>query len=113
MDEQEWLAGRFESNRAHLRAVAYRMLGSLDEADDAARSGASDREPQRLVDHYRRPHRLSHPTPDHLLKRKRHNVCDVCRDVGRPAVDEARKKAWKSPAARCREEGINQLTLAC
>ncbi|MDQ6898298.1 MAG: sigma-70 family RNA polymerase sigma factor [Candidatus Dormibacteraeota bacterium] len=35
MDEQEWLADRFEENRAHLRAVAYRMLGSLAEADDA------------------------------------------------------------------------------
>jgi RNA polymerase sigma factor (sigma-70 family) len=35
MDEHDWLAERFEANRAHLRAVAYRMLGSLSEADDA------------------------------------------------------------------------------
>jgi RNA polymerase sigma-70 factor (ECF subfamily) len=35
MDEQQRLAERFEENRTHLRAVAYRMLGSLDEADDA------------------------------------------------------------------------------
>jgi RNA polymerase sigma-70 factor, ECF subfamily len=35
MDEREWLAEKFEGNRAHLRAVAYRMLGSLNEADDA------------------------------------------------------------------------------
>ncbi len=35
MDEKEWLAERFEEHRAHLRAVAYRMLGSLAEADDA------------------------------------------------------------------------------
>ena len=35
MDEQRWLAERFEANRTHLRAVAYRMLGSLSEADDA------------------------------------------------------------------------------
>jgi RNA polymerase sigma factor (sigma-70 family) len=35
MDEREWLADRFEEHRAHLRAVAYRMLGSLAEADDA------------------------------------------------------------------------------
>jgi len=35
MTDQNWLAERFESNRTHLRAVAYRMLGSLTEADDA------------------------------------------------------------------------------
>ncbi len=35
MDQHEWLADRFEENRAHLRAVAFRMLGSLSEADDA------------------------------------------------------------------------------
>jgi RNA polymerase sigma factor (sigma-70 family) len=35
MDEQDWLAKRFEEHRSHLRAVAYRMLGSLSEADDA------------------------------------------------------------------------------
>jgi len=50
MDENEWLADRFEEHRTHLRAVAYRMLGSLTEADDAvqdawlrlSRSGADD-----------------------------------------------------------------------
>jgi len=35
MDERQWLAERFEEHRTHLRAVAYRMLGSLSEADDA------------------------------------------------------------------------------
>ena len=35
MDQQEWLAHQFEDHRPHLRAVAYRMLGSLSEADDA------------------------------------------------------------------------------
>src|ERR1700758_2631418 len=35
MDDQEWLAQRFEEHRGRLRAVAYRMLGSLSEADDA------------------------------------------------------------------------------
>ena len=35
MGEQDWLARRFEEHRPHLRAVAYRMLGSLSEADDA------------------------------------------------------------------------------
>jgi RNA polymerase sigma factor (sigma-70 family) len=49
MDEQEWLAKCFEEHRSRLRAVAYRMLGSTGEAEDAvqeawlrlARSGAS------------------------------------------------------------------------
>jgi len=35
MDEHDWLTERFEDYRSHLRAVAYRMLGSLSEADDA------------------------------------------------------------------------------
>ena len=35
MNEHEWLAEQFEANRTHLQAVAYRMLGSLNEADDA------------------------------------------------------------------------------
>jgi DNA-directed RNA polymerase specialized sigma24 family protein len=35
MDERDWLAERFEEHRPRLRAVAYRMLGSLSEADDA------------------------------------------------------------------------------
>ena len=35
MDDNQWLADRFEEHRARLRAVAYRMLGSLSEADDA------------------------------------------------------------------------------
>jgi RNA polymerase sigma-70 factor (ECF subfamily) len=35
MNESNWLAERFEDNRTRLRAVAYRMLGSLSEADDA------------------------------------------------------------------------------
>jgi RNA polymerase sigma-70 factor (ECF subfamily) len=50
MDESKWLAERFEEQRPHLRAVAYRMLGSLTEADDAvqdtwlrlSRAGASE-----------------------------------------------------------------------
>jgi RNA polymerase sigma-70 factor (ECF subfamily) len=48
--DTDWLAERFEEHRGHLRAVAYRMLGSLAEADDAvqdawlraSRAGADD-----------------------------------------------------------------------
>src|SRR5215510_280668 len=35
MNEPDYLAERFEEHRLHLRAVAYRMLGSLSEVDDA------------------------------------------------------------------------------
>jgi RNA polymerase sigma factor (sigma-70 family) len=50
MDDNDWLADRFEEHRTHLRAVAYRMLGSLSDADDAVqdtwlrlgRSGAAE-----------------------------------------------------------------------
>ena len=35
MTERDWLAERFDEHRARLRAVAYRMLGSVSEADDA------------------------------------------------------------------------------
>jgi RNA polymerase sigma factor (sigma-70 family) len=35
MDERDWLAGRFQEHRPRLRAVAYRILGSMSEADDA------------------------------------------------------------------------------
>ncbi len=35
MNQNEWLAAKFEENRGHLRAVAYRILGSATEADDA------------------------------------------------------------------------------
>ena len=38
MDENDWLADRFEANRTQLRAVAYRMLGSVAEADILADS---------------------------------------------------------------------------
>ena len=35
MQERDWLAERFQAHRTHLRAVAYRMLGALAEADHA------------------------------------------------------------------------------
>src|SRR5277367_7078697 len=35
MSDSDWLAAAFEGHRAHLRAVAYRLLGSASDADDA------------------------------------------------------------------------------
>jgi RNA polymerase sigma factor (sigma-70 family) len=39
MDQHDFLAEQFEEHRSHLRAVAYKMLGSLSEADDAVQEG--------------------------------------------------------------------------
>ena len=56
MDQQEWLAQQFEEQRPQLRAVAYRMLGSLSEADDAVqeawiRLSRADRARSRTSEH--------------------------------------------------------------
>jgi DNA-directed RNA polymerase specialized sigma24 family protein len=39
MPTAEWLAEQFEEHRPHLRAVAYRMLGSASEAEDVVQEG--------------------------------------------------------------------------
>src|SRR5215475_11519478 len=48
-DEREWLAERFEGHRGHLRGVAYRMLGSRSEADDAVQEALETREPNLIM----------------------------------------------------------------
>jgi RNA polymerase sigma-70 factor (ECF subfamily) len=52
MDENIWLAQRFEAERPHLRAVAYRLLGRLDEVDDAVQESwlrLSNSDPGRIA----------------------------------------------------------------
>ena len=49
MEEREWLTERFQQHRSHLRGVAYRMLGSVSEADDALQEAwlrIRDQDPQ-------------------------------------------------------------------
>ncbi len=53
MDEREWLTERFEEHRPRLRAVAYRMLGSLSETDDALQEAwvrIRDQDPEAVED---------------------------------------------------------------
>jgi RNA polymerase sigma-70 factor (ECF subfamily) len=53
MDEREWLTERFEQHRPHLRAVAYRMLGSASESDDAVQEAwlrIRDEDPETVED---------------------------------------------------------------
>ena len=59
MDEHDWLAQRFEEHRTHLRAVAYRMLGSFSEADDAPSGSLGAGEPRRRR-RCREPGRMAH-----------------------------------------------------
>jgi RNA polymerase sigma-70 factor (ECF subfamily) len=60
MDDDDVLAAQFEANRGHLRSVAYRMLGSMSEADDAVqeawlRLSRSDTEQVRNLDGWLTP----------------------------------------------------------
>ena len=64
MDQSDWLAQRFEQHRSRLTALAFRMLGSRGEADDAVQEAwlrlsradtERDRGSRRLADHGRRP----------------------------------------------------------
>jgi hypothetical protein len=81
-EEHEWLAERFEAERRHLRAVAYRMLGSVTEADDmfavsfdeiAPIVGRSPDAARQLASRARRRVRGA-PVPDADLSRQREVV---------------------------------------
>lgn len=55
MEERDWLARQFEDTRAHLRSVAYSMLGSLSEAEDAVQESwlRLDRSDPRVIEDLR------------------------------------------------------------
>jgi RNA polymerase sigma-70 factor, ECF subfamily len=89
MDESDWLAERFQSYRSHLHAVAYRMLGSMNEADDA------------LQDAWLRLSRVDTRGIENLRAWLTTVVARVCLDMPR-----ARKSRREEPLERQAVEGI-------
>src|SRR5512138_3176018 len=95
MDEQSWLTERFEENRPRLRGVAYRMLGSLSEAEDAVQEA------------WLRLHRSDAAAIDHLGAWLTTVVSRVCLDMLR--TRQSRREAPMDPqvAATVRVEGAD------
>ena len=60
MNDQDWRAERFETSRPQLRVVAYRMLGSLIEADDAVQGSLASPQPRLTTDSLRGRSRVAH-----------------------------------------------------
>src|SRR6476659_190003 len=83
MYKRGWLTEQFEENRPRLRGVAYRMLGSLSEAEDAVQEA------------WLRLHRIDPATVDNLGGWLTTVVSRVCLDILR-----ARKSRREEPIAR-------------
>src|SRR5215472_1786070 len=97
MNKHEWLAEQFEANRTHLQAVAYRMLGSLSEADDAVQESWL---------------RLSHSDTSEISNMGgwlTTVVARICLDMlrSRNSRREERLSAAVSESIESHEEGIN------
>ncbi len=115
MTEEEFLAERFEEHRLHLRKVAYRMLGSVAEADDAvqeawlrlSRSDADEIENLRaLADDRRRPREPERPALAHHPRRgtarrgPRARPAALPRERVRPRAGGAAGRQRRARAAR-------------
>jgi RNA polymerase sigma-70 factor, ECF subfamily len=94
--EQKWLAEEFEDNRRHLRAVAYRMLGSVSEADDA------------VQEYWLRLRRSDPSEVENLQAWFTTGVARVCLDVLRSSKSRrevtpgaAHSRADRQPGGRC------------
>src|SRR5215831_17474024 len=97
MNEYDWLAEQFEANRTHLQAVAYRMLGRLDEADDAVQES------------WLRLSRSGTSGIENLGGWLTTVVARICLDLlrQRHSRHEERLSAAVSESIESREEGIN------
>jgi hypothetical protein len=60
VNDQDWRAERFETSGPQLRVVAYRMLGSLSEADDAVQGSLASPQPRLTTDSLRGRSRVAH-----------------------------------------------------
>jgi len=89
MNETDSLAAQFEANRSHLRAVAYRMLGSLTEADDAVQEA------------WLKLSRSDASSVENLGGWLTTVVARVCLDMLR-AASRAAKSHWRSMSSRRR-----------
>src|SRR5512132_774332 len=90
MDQNNWLTQRFEENRPRLRGVAYRMLGSLAEAEDAVQEA------------WLRLHRTDANTVENLAGWLTTVVSRVCLDILR-----SRKSRREEPiAAQVTDRGV-------
>ena len=128
MDEEQWLAEQFEEHRGHLRAVAYRMLGSLTEADDAvqdtwlrlSRSGARPGAgPARVADHGRGQGLPEHAAGAERPARKKPSAC-ACpplgqhgRRVAAGTPGAAGRLARPGPAGRARHPEPGRAAGVC
>ena len=114
MSEIDWLAEQFEHHRSHLRAVAYRMLGSVAEAEDAVQEAwirrrpsghARGREPWRLAHHRGGacvPERsaVAHDSPRRAARRPRARPDRHARQWHRPRAGGAARGLGRPRAPR-------------
>ncbi|MEI2778626.1 MAG: sigma factor [Tetrasphaera sp.] len=82
MSESDWLTERFERHRFQLHSVAYRILGSAPDAEDAVQEawlrasrayGRRDREPARVADHDRGPRQFEYAARSRRATRNPHS----------------------------------------
>src|SRR5262245_29881661 len=99
MSDRDWLAQRFEDSRSHLRGVAYRMLGSHSEADDAVQEA------------WLRLSRVDAGAIDNLTGWLTTVVARICLDALRSRTSRREAPLDDLPATAAREPSAEQDAL--